>query len=65
MSLFAQHAERQNRLDALASDLLKVSSLLSLHAWYRSEGGVDEPTLAAASADAEAAARILRGEAEP
>lgn len=62
MNLFAAHDERQRKLDVLAADLLKVASLLGLHAWYQSEGGVDEPTLAAAAEDAEAAARILRGE---
>ena len=65
MSLFAAHDERQRKLDALAGDLLKLASLLGLHAWYQSRGGVEEPNLSAAATDAEAAARILRGEAQP
>jgi hypothetical protein len=63
MSLFVEHEAKQRRLDELAGQLLKASSFLGLHAWYRSEGGVDDPTLLAAASDAESAARILLGEA--
>lgn len=59
MSLFQQHIERQHLLDSLAHRLSAKASILALHAWYQSSGGVLEPNLAAAAADAQAAATIL------
>jgi hypothetical protein len=62
MSLFAAHEAREIKLEEMAEGLLHRASILNLHAWYRSEGGILEQNLAAASEDAEAAARILMGE---
>lgn len=61
--LFEAVEAKQKPLEELADRLMSMASLLGLHAWYQSRGGVDEPNLSAAAEDAEAAARILRGEA--
>lgn len=65
MSLFQDHEKKQRQLEDLAHGLLKLSSLLGLHAWYKSDHRGPHPTLKAAADDAETAARILRGEAQP
>jgi hypothetical protein len=56
IELFAEHAERHKRLEELAGRLLSQSSLLGLHAWYKSSD-----VLRAAADDAEDSARILLG----
>jgi hypothetical protein len=60
--LFHDVNTKQAQLDELAERLLKMASLLDLHAWYQSVGGNRNITLAAAAEEAETAARILRGE---
>jgi hypothetical protein len=57
MDLFAEHNERHQRLEALATTLLSMSSLIGLHGWYQSSDDLKE-----AADDAEDAARILLGE---
>ena len=59
--LFASHEARHDRLETLAADILKLASLLQLHAWY-AQGTDRGDVLAAAAADADDAAMILRGE---
>ena len=54
--LFAEHVQRHEQLEKLAERLLSQSSLLGLHAWYKSSD-----VLRAAADDAEDAARILLG----
>ncbi len=54
--LFAEHVQRHEQLEELAERLLSQSSLLGLHAWYKSSD-----VLRAAADDAEDAARILLG----
>jgi hypothetical protein len=54
--LFAEHVQRHEQLERLAERLLAQSSLLDLHAWYKSSD-----VLRAAAEDAEAAALILLG----
>lgn len=61
MSLFQVHMEQAARLDALSGKLISVSSMLALHAWYQSEGGVLEPNLSTAALYARDAALILQG----
>lgn len=61
MSLFQPHLERLAQLDSLSGKLIWTSSLLELHAWYQSKGGVLEPNLATAAAYARDAALILQG----
>ena len=61
MSLFQSHLERESRLDSLSGKLVWTSSILELHAWYQSKGGVREPNLATAAAYARDAALILQG----
>ena len=61
MSLFESYEAKVSRLESMAGSLLRMSSLLELHAWYQSEGGVLQPTLAAAANDANDAALILLG----
>lgn len=59
--LFDDHIQRHKMLEELSTKLLRLSSVLGLHAWYKSEGAVLEPTLSAAADDAEEAALILIG----
>ncbi len=54
--LFTSHARRHEQLEELAERLLAQSSLLGLHAWYKSSD-----VFRAAADDAEDAARILLG----
>ena len=61
MSLFQSHIEQASKLDSLSGKLIATSSMLALHAWYQSEGGVLEPNLAKAAQYAVDAARILQG----
>jgi hypothetical protein len=60
--LFDRVYAKQEQLDELAERLLKMASLLGLHAWYQSRGGVTNINLATAADEAETAALILRGE---
>ena len=61
MSLFESYEAKVSRLESMAGSLLRMSSVLGLHAWYQSKGGVLQPTLAAAANDANDAALILLG----
>ena len=61
MSLFQSHIEQASKLDSLSHKLIATSSMLALHAWYQSEGGVLEPNLARAAQYAVDAAWILQG----
>lgn len=65
MSLFQDQENKHRQLEDLAQGLLKLSSLLGLHAWYKSDHRGPHPVLKAAADDAEDAARILRGEVQP
>lgn len=58
--LFADHIARHERLDHMANDLLRMASLLDLHAWYKSNA-----VLADAAELAEEAAQILLGKRLP
>lgn len=62
MSLFQAHEDKQRRLDEMAGELLKIASLLGLHAWYKMDRGGPHPVLQAAAEDAEEAALILLGQ---
>lgn len=61
MNLFQSHLEREARLDSLVGKLVWTSSILELHAWYQSKGGVREPNLSTAAQYARDAALILQG----